>query len=306
MSSKELPISSSIRQTPFDWQAAANLSVGAAVGLACTLEATAVKAGNVFPGQEFHDLGVADFLAAAAVCSCVMERADDFSTGQLVLESVQRSRAATRSNANLGIVLLLAPLAKAAAAGGRHRDIAALRQQLTLQLTNLTPDDGRLVFQAIREAAAGGLGDAESHDVNATQADVDLLEAMRMGRDRDKIAEQYSTGFAFVFETMAPCLQRAIADEGDLLRGISRAQIALLADHIDTLIQRKCGAAIAEEAKQRARIVYDAGAFDVRSPEWGSLNDWLCGDGNRRNPGTTADLIAAGLFVLIRSGFSLA
>ena len=34
----------------------------------------------------------------------------------------------------------------------------------------------------------------------------------------------------------------------------------------------------------------------------GELDDWLRGDGNRRNPGTTADLIAAGLFVLLRTG----
>ena len=29
---------------------------------------------------------------------------------------------------------------------------------------------------------------------------------------------------------------------------------------------------------------------------------WLRADGHRRNPGTTADLIAAGLFVLLREG----
>ena len=29
---------------------------------------------------------------------------------------------------------------------------------------------------------------------------------------------------------------------------------------------------------------------------------WLRSDGHRRNPGTTADLVAAGLFVLLREG----
>jgi triphosphoribosyl-dephospho-CoA synthase len=35
------------------------------------------------------------------------------------------------------------------------------------------------------------------------------------------------------------------------------------------------------------------------------LDFWLRSDGHRRNPGTTADLIAAGLFVGLREGWLL-
>ncbi|QDS88611.1 ATP:dephospho-CoA triphosphoribosyl transferase [Rosistilla ulvae] len=278
-----------------------SLSIGAAANLACTLEATAPKAGNVYPGQEFADLGFADFLAAASVCGSVFEHAADRSVGELVLQCVGESRQVTRSNANLGIVLLLAPLAKAAAAMGESANRSALRLELSRQLAGLTPTDGRLVFQAIRESPAGGLGDATTHDVRATESDVDLLEAMRLGQDRDKIAEQYSTDFRFLFDVVVPCLDSAISDQGDLLRGISHAQIAMLSSHVDTLIQRKCGDAIAKETRRRARVVADLGRWDVGSAEWIELDRWLRGDANRRNPGTTADLIAAGLFVLIRT-----
>ncbi|QDV69495.1 ATP:dephospho-CoA triphosphoribosyl transferase [Rosistilla carotiformis] len=271
---------------------------------ACTLEATAPKAGNVYPGQEFDDLGVTDFLAAASVCGTTLDRAAEHSIGELILQCVQQSRAVTRSNANLGIVLLMAPLAKAAAAIEPVRDATALRCQLQQQLEALTPEDGRLVFEAIRIAAAGGLGDANSQDVRTTQKNVDLMEAMRTGQDRDKIAEQYSTGFQFLFETVVPCLRNAIEDEGDRLRGITRGQIELLAGHVDTLIQRKCGAATAKEAMRRARTVNEAHGWRAESPDWIEFNQWLRSDGNRRNPGTTADLIAAGLFVLIYSGIS--
>jgi triphosphoribosyl-dephospho-CoA synthase len=37
--------------------------------------------------------------------------------------------------------------------------------------------------------------------------------------------------------------------------------------------------------------------------ELAKLDFWLRSDGNRRNPGTTADLIAAGLFVALRDSW---
>lgn len=277
------------------------LELPEAVYRACSLEVSSVKAGNVYPGRDFPDLGVADFLAAATACATVFQQIDELGVGQLVLESVRRGRSETRSNANLGIVLLLAPLGKASSLIGASGSLTELRSQLAAVLAQLTPSDGRHVFQAIREAAPGGLGSSDKHDVLATQGDVDLIAAMRTGQDRDTIALQYSTNFRYLFDTVVPCLREAIEDQQDVSRGISQAQIQLLSQRVDTLIVRKCGDAIASEAMQRARVVADAGDFDVHSNGWIDLDRWFRGDKNRRNPGTTADLIAAGLFVLLRT-----
>jgi triphosphoribosyl-dephospho-CoA synthase len=40
----------------------------------------------------------------------------------------------------------------------------------------------------------------------------------------------------------------------------------------------------------------------AREGAFAALDRWLRGDGNRRNPGTSADLIAAGLFAVLREG----
>jgi triphosphoribosyl-dephospho-CoA synthase len=85
---------------------------------------------------------------------------------------------------------------------------------------------------------------------------------------------------------------------------VIRLHLHLMAAVPDTLIARKCGAAMAEEAGTRARAVLDAGWPETSAGhrKLEELDGWLRGDGHRRNPGTTADLVAACLFAGFRDG----
>ena len=281
---------------PHSFQA---LTIGEACSLACSLEVTAPKAGNVYPGVAFSDLQTSDFLAAASVCASVLQTADSESIGSLILQIVERSRRVTQSNANLGIALLLSPLAKAAFQLTSARKDEHLQSQVAEVLAGITSEDGVQVYEAIRIATAGGLGAVDDADVNNAVETVDLQAAMQQARHRDRIAELYVTDFHFLFDVVVPTLTDAISRENDWLRGITLAQIVLLSDHIDTLIARKCGLEVAEEARERALRCRNAQGYHVESEAWISLDQWLREDGNRRNPGTTADLIAAALFVVI-------
>jgi triphosphoribosyl-dephospho-CoA synthase len=76
-----------------------------------------------------------------------------------------------------------------------------------------------------------------------------------------------------------------------------------MARHPDSLVARKRGPAEADEARCRARAVLDAGwPGAAGQAEFAALDAWLCAEGHTRNPGTTADLIAACLFVALREG----
>ena len=70
------------------------------------------------------------------------------------------------------------------------------------------------------------------------------------------------------------------------------------------LIARKCGPDVAYESAARAAQVLDAGTpqSEAFHDALGSFDFWLRSDHHHRNPGTTADLIAAGLFVGLREG----
>lgn len=252
-----------------------------AILTACLLEATARKPGNVHPLARFDDCDWGTFCESTQAIAPVLARG--LGLGQAVLNAVAATRARVGRNTNLGMILLLAPLsaAKGALSPEGVEDI----------LQRTTAEDCRFVYEAIRLARPGGLGRTNQADVHDTPT-ISLVEAMRLAADRDLVARQYVTDFAAVFRISN---QFSATELPALEREIITAYLEQLACQPDSLIARKCGVATAKDASKRARLALDRGQLR-------ELDEWLRGDGNRRNPGTTADLIAAGLFVAIRAG----
>jgi triphosphoribosyl-dephospho-CoA synthase len=272
------------------------LTLGGCATLACIWEATAPKPGNVYRGADFEDCTYADFLTSAAVIGPVLDRTISDGVGAAVLACAAATRAAVGTNTNLGMVLLFAPLA------------AVERRQLLAEgigavLERLTVDDARLAFEAIRLAKPGGLGEAPAADVNAAEPpQITLVEAMVLAAERDLVARQYSNGFAEVFRT-ADRIGDAAA-RAPMGEAIVRGYLEMLVEHYDTLIARKCGVEQAVEVSDRAAgVLAMLEAEDADAPSaLADLDFWLRADGHRRNPGTSADIVAAALFVLLREG----
>ena len=179
------------------------LSTGECATLACLLEVTAPKPGNVHRGADFENLTFWDFVASAVAIGPVMQRAAGQSLGQTVLEGSRATRSAVATNTNLGTVLLIAPLATVA----RGTDLADGIQKV---LQGLDADDSRLVYEAIRLAEPGGLGKTDQHDI-ADPAPTDLIAAMRTGADHDLVARQYTNGFSQVLGEVVAWLRGPIA-----------------------------------------------------------------------------------------------
>jgi triphosphoribosyl-dephospho-CoA synthase len=273
-------------------------SPGAAATLACLYEATAPKPGNVHPNSNFDDLTYADFVASAVVIGPILERAREKGVGRTVLDAVRVTQESVGTNTNLGTLLLLAPLAAVPSEEPLAGGIADVLQRLDA-------NDTRLVYDAIRLATPGGLGRVDDADVYSDPPPtLTLVDVMRMAAKRDDVARQYISGFADVFMGTA----RSIAD--GLTRGLPLSDVIVfahmrqMAEQGDSLIARKCGPQIAAEARRRAQLVMNSGSpGDVTYQQaLAELDAWLRADGHRRNPGTTADLVAAGLFVLLREG----
>jgi triphosphoribosyl-dephospho-CoA synthase len=155
-------------------------------------------------------------------------------------------------------------------------------------------------YAAIREASAGGLGNAEGQDI-AQQPSVTLLEAMRLAAHRDSIASEYITSYALTFETALPALRDARALGLPWREAVVETYLTLLAACPDTLIARKLGREAAEEVSYRAASIQKLGG--VRTSAGRSALDTfdreLRDPHNRRNPGTTADLTCSAIFVAL-------
>lgn len=272
--------------------------VAAAGQLACLLEVSAPKPGNVSPGRHFHDTRYEDFLASAAAIGPALLDAADHPVGAIVRRAVEDTRRWTKSNTNLGIVLLLAPLAKAALHSG-----GTLRQRLSRVLATTTVQDAEEVYAAIRRAHPGGLGEAAAEDVSNPPS-VSLREAMGLAADRDAIAREYVTDFALTFDVGVPALRAALDDRQSWGDASVDAYLRLLDATPDTHIGRKLGAREAEAVSVRAREVLRAGGTRTSAGRTAlaQLDAELRDPRNRRNPGATADLTCAAIFVVILEG----
>ena len=131
-----------------------------------------------------------------------------------------------------------------------------------------------------------------------------LLEVMRLAADRDGIAREYATAYQVTFEVGAPVLDRARRDGLSWNNAIVETYLTLLAATPDTHIVRRSGAAVAAEVSRQARTVLAAGG--VRSAAGRQAIDemdfGLRDARNTANPGTTADLTAAAIFVVLLGG----
>ena len=281
---------------------------GWCVALACTLEASAPKPGNVHPLVAYPDLSHAELVAAGHAIAGVLDAAPSRRLGATIRAAVEASRSVTRSNANLGIVLAVAPLA--AVPSGTGPTPAAAAEMLVA----LDAADARDCYAAIAMAQPGGMGSRGRWDV-AEEPPADLLAAMRDAADRDQIARLWAHGYEPLFAGLVADLEHDIAAGHDIGTAIVRGFLQQLAREPDSLIARKHGRAVAAAVSARAGDVLAAGpaawpeavrAFERDLWTGRGFADFVPPPGGARpgtiNPGTTADLVAAALYVLLATG----
>ncbi len=271
-------------------------SPGELARVACLLEVMARKPGNVHRFRDFDDAHLIDFLLSASAISRGIDLARERGVGVSVLAAVEDVSRFVATNTNFGMILLLAPLAAIP-------DGVEPRQGVGRVLAATTVEDARLVYRAIRLARPGGLGTADAQDVSE-EPTVTLVEAMRLAADRDLVARQYADNFAEVFDPARATLRASIDAGHSLETAIVATHLTLMARFPDTLIARKRGPKIATESARRASELLAIGWPDA--PEslarFQEFDAWLRDDGHARNPGTTADLVCAALFLTLREG----
>ena len=260
---------------------------------ACLAELDALKPGNVHTYAPGHRMVTADFVTSADVsAACLAE--PGARVGRRIRGGVEATFAAVGQNTNLGILLLCAPLARAAEASG------PLTEALNAVLTDFDVSDARDVFAAIRRANPGGLGRAARHDVAQAMPEdgpvPPLRAAMTEAAPRDRIARAYTDGFRDLFAIGLPALAEART------RGLAppwtttAVHLAYLTGVPDSHIARKYGPERAEAV--RAEAAERLSGIDLATAPVERLLDYdrvLKEAG--LNPGTSADFTVATLFL---------
>ncbi len=270
---------------------------------ACAIDINAFKPGNVSVYSEGHDMGIQDFILSSDVSSLPISNTD-YSLGEKIFYAVEATRNAVHCNTNLGILLLCAALIEAE----QNRTInQPLQDALQTVLDNTTIEDAEWVFKAITLAAPGGLGESKEQDVTTDAAQVTLVQAMNIAKDKDKIAEQYTTAYKDIFNFSISMYNTALLRFEDQEWATVVVFTSLLRKFPDSHIERKYGNKYSEWVRKQIITVDDA-LSNTDKPE---LLIPMLHDVDRAfkdkgiNPGTTADLTVATVFVVLMESFSV-
>jgi triphosphoribosyl-dephospho-CoA synthase len=219
-------------------------------------------------------------------------------------------------NLLLGHVLLLVPLAAATGAilGGSSRSVGQLRSLVGKVARSGDTGDVIQFYEGIRACNPGGLGKVERLDVNSPRFKEELQashasfqDTFSINKDVDAISHEWTSSFETTFTWTFPRLRVLVQDGMAINDAIVQAFVELLARQPDSLIRRKNGDVVASRVSDQARIVVDAGGMlsDGGRAKLRALDEELATARGKLNPGTTADLVAAGIYLLLATGFKV-
>jgi triphosphoribosyl-dephospho-CoA synthase len=259
---------------------------------ACMAELEALKPGNVHIFADGHGMTVQDFIASADAVSEVIAQ-PDLTLGERILRSVRVTQNAVKMNTNLGMILLCAPLIQAKL----DVDGTGLQASIHKVIGGSGIEDAEACFAAIRLASPAGLGTVEAHDVNQP-ADCTLLQAMQQAANQDSIARQYVNNFADVFDGLT-YYQKVLGKWQRPAWAATALYLHFLSNFLDSHIVRKQGETIAKlvqnEAKEHAAEFNKA--FNPKNYQSALMAFDAALKKRGLNPGTSADLTVASLFL---------
>lgn len=257
---------------------------------ACLSELEALKPGNVHLFADGHGMQVQDFIdsaEASAPALCDDAHPGARTLGQRMLSALQATYAKVACNTNLGIVLLAGPVVQATL----QYPQLSLRQGLAAVLENTTVADAEAVYQGIRLVKPAGMGQQTDHDVSQ-QADITLLHAMQIASVYDKVAGQYTSQYAEIFDHALPLYTACCTRWERPAWGLTAVYLYWLAHWPDSHIARKYGMAQAVAIQQQAKSHFQH-FTDLHNPKL-YMAPLLAWDAELKqagiNPGTSADL----------------
>ena len=302
--------------------------IARAAQLASALEVSGYpKPGNVHRTSDLKESTFEHFIASSiAIGPVVLDVAKkgfragkgevktaDIGVGGTIKSAIENTMKWQRDgNTNLGLVLLLTPLAAASGitlAKEGKIEMKKLRANLSSVLKSTTPEDALNVYDAILIANPEGLGGMGELDVKneaskkkIKEERVSLYEIMNISSEWDNISREWVTDMRITFEFGYPLVKKLYERTKNMNTTTVQSFLELLSKYPDTFVQRIHGKKIAEEVSKRARTIIKKGGMLTSAGRAliTKFDEEL--RKKRINPGTTADLTASSLMLAILDG----
>ena len=267
---------------------------------ACLLELKSLKPGNVGVHGDGHDMTLQQFIDSAIASSTGLFDSSIESVGQRILHAVSDTCEVVGDNTNLGIILLIAPIAHSLVSRCSEGlgDDVSLQSIIANELDNLTIEDAIQAYKAIQIAAPGGMGEVADHDIADTPK-ITLRQAMDISAPYDRVAYQYHTNYKDIFDYNLPIYWQYLKKWQQPRWAATAVFLTQWAREPDTLIIRKQGLLKAQQISDMiaplTEQVLASNNPQLVEGELLALDKELKSESI--NPGTTADITVATLFV---------
>ncbi len=268
--------------------------------LALLLEVSSTpKPGNVDRAREYPDLRFEHFVAGAVGAREGLARAADGGpVGESFRAAIAGMSAQSGGNTQFGAILLVTPLVRAAAAG----DLSPAGVEHVLAETTVA--DAAEFYRAFEHVDVAVEDPPEGMEDLDVRRGSDAVPAVRergltfaglMDRSAptDGVAAELASGCPRTFEVA----DHIEAESGPVTDRAAAAYLDALATDVDTFVRAQHGPETAEEVRRRA------GAALAGEEDPAALASEFVERGI--NPGTTADIVAGGLFVALERGLEV-
>jgi len=273
------------------------------------------KPGNVHRTRDFHDMVFEDFLISGIAIGDTIRQAathaleinnsisfKEAKLGKYILQAVKETDNWIANNTNLGIIMLLTPIAMSAAISN---NLDQLRENINNLVINSTVIDAVALYDAISIADAGGMGEQEDFDVRSSDSTQELIEnnlnifdVLSISSSWDSLAMELTNKMPVTFDTGFPTFFK-LKKEFSINLATVITFLTILSQVPDTLISRKYGDEKAKEVSALAMDVLNSKDIDDDMIEFNKklieFDDYLFE--NKLNPGTTADLTASSIMI---------
>ena len=271
------------------------------------------KPGNVHRTRNYDDMAFEDFIISGVVIGDTIrelathtksiEDLADANLGKYILDAVSETNNWIANNTNLGIMMMCVPIAAAASISDDFKEI---QENVGKLMDATTVEDAVNLYDAISLADAGGMGDQEEFDVMSEKAKDELREnnqtmydVLKISASWDRLASELTSAMPVSFELGYPTFS-GYCNSSDDVDKINKATVVtfmtILSEIPDTLISRKYGDEVAKGVSDKAKeLLAYKDNFDEFTLKLLEFDDYLYENGY--NPGTTADLTAASIFI---------
>ena len=263
---------------------------------ACKLDVFSIKPGNVFLNHPAYGMSHKDFLQSSMACSDIMCE-QNMDIGLKILESVKASMDVVGCNTNLGIILLCVPIVEAVYMDKEHKFD---QNNLKIVIDNINYKQTKSIYKAINLANAGGMSSKEEFDLKSNKSDnFTLFEAMNFAKTYDYIASEYTKYFYNIINNISLNWRNYFKLMNNDECATTATFLKQIASNPDSLIARKHGLSTAEQVSERFKEIADEYCA-LKDPNILN-NKLLLLDSELKiqglNPGTTADVVVASIFL---------